>query len=163
MLVALFINAVFAASFIEKYVVFLVDHHQITTARRFLWLQEQNPEAIHWIGMLGIEGFWSGKKEANGYFEKAARRGYAPSMVALADSYYSGDGIEKNVFKAFFWYQKAAAKNFAPAYFHLGVLYRDGIGVKKSTVKARHYFKKAFIYLPHLRDSIRKLLLQINS
>lgn len=163
MLFSFLFHIVFAQSFIERYTIFLVDHHDVSAARRFLWLQQEKPEALYWIGMLHMEGLWGDKKKGNEFFFKAAKKNYGPAMGALGDSYYSGDGLAQDFSQAFFWYKKAALCRFAPAYFHLGVLYRDGRGVKKSLSKAKYYFQKAFYALPHLRTSIHKIMKEMLS
>ena len=145
------------ASFIERYTVYLVDLKEFATARRFLWLTKEDPEALYWMGMLNIEGLWNSKKEANVLFLKAAHKGHAPSMCALGDSYFSGDGLEQNFQKAAYWYKKAAKAAYAASYFHLGVLYRDGKGVARSLKKARFYFQKAADHLPHLKNQALQL------
>ena len=148
----------FGQSFIEHYAVSLVDRHDYECARRFLWLNRHQPEALHWIGMMHMERLWGSKEEGNYFFKLAAQRLYAPSMCALGDSYISGDGLPLNPTKAFYWYKKAAHLGFGPAFFHLAVLYKDGRGVNRSRKKALFYFKKASLALPHLKTQILRLM-----
>lgn len=63
---------------------------------------------------------------ANEHFQRAADMGYAPAINALADSYYSGDGVEKDLEKALFLYLKAADMGDGSAQFNLGVILLRG-------------------------------------
>jgi TPR repeat protein len=65
-------------------------------------------------------------KSANIILEKIADRRYPPAIKALADSYISGDGVEKNIMKALFLYIKAADLNYGPAQFCAGALLQNG-------------------------------------
>lgn len=63
---------------------------------------------------------------ANEHFQRAADMGYAPAIKALADSYYSGDGVEQDLDKALFLYLKAADMGDGSAQFNLGVILLRG-------------------------------------
>ncbi len=78
---------------------------------------------------------------ANAHFERAAAMGYVPAIKALADSYFSGDGIEKNREKAMELYKTAADKGDGSAQFNLGIIYYMGY------VNAHKDLEKAFYYL----------------
>jgi TPR repeat protein len=65
-------------------------------------------------------------KKANLILAKIADKGYAPAIKALADSYVSGDGVEKNIMQALFLYMKAADLNYGPAQFCAGALLQNG-------------------------------------
>jgi TPR repeat protein len=57
-------------------------------------------------------------------------------MNNLALCYKNGEGIEKNLEKAFDWYQKAAENDIKEAIFNLALLYENGEGTKKNLEKA---------------------------
>jgi TPR repeat protein len=49
-------------------------------------------------------------KECINSLEKLAENGDKEAMVNLSICYENGEGIEKNLERAFYWYQKAAVK-----------------------------------------------------
>lgn len=63
---------------------------------------------------------------ANEHFKRSAEMGYVPAIKALADSYYSGDGIDKNIDKALFLYLTAADLGDGAAQFNLGIILLRG-------------------------------------
>ena len=72
-----------------------------------------------------------------------AEKGYVKSQALLADIYHSGDGIEKNLEKAFYWYQKAARQGYSHAQFILAGMYYLGEGVEKNIEKALYWARRA--------------------
>lgn len=63
---------------------------------------------------------------ANEHFQRAADMGYPPAIKALADSYYSGDGLEQDLDKALFLYLRAADMGDGSAQFNVGVILLKG-------------------------------------
>lgn len=60
------------------------------------------------------------------WFEKAADAGDVPSQLQMAEWYYYGDYIGKDLFKAMSWYGKAAAKDSEYAQYSLALIYLNG-------------------------------------
>ena len=56
--------------------------------------------------------------------------------------YYKGEGIEKNLEKAFYWYQKAAESGFEIAQNNFALLYKNGEGTEKNIEKAFYWYQK---------------------
>ena len=62
----------------------------------------------------------------------------------LAQKYEKGDGISKNLDKAFYWYEKSAKQGFPPAQFETALFYDLGkAGIKKDYVAATYWYGKA--------------------
>ncbi|EXX50137.1 hypothetical protein RirG_273700 [Rhizophagus irregularis DAOM 197198w] len=57
-------------------------------------------------------------------------------MNNLAIFYENGEGIEKNLEKAFHWYQKAAENGNENAMNNLAICYESGEGIEKDLKKA---------------------------
>ncbi|RGB28202.1 hypothetical protein C1646_819278 [Rhizophagus diaphanus] len=64
-------------------------------------------------------------------------------MFNLANRYYNGKGIEKNLEKAFHWYQKAAENGYTGAMNNLAYMYYNGEGTEKNLEKTFHWYQKA--------------------
>ncbi|RGB30585.1 hypothetical protein C1646_817829 [Rhizophagus diaphanus] len=64
-------------------------------------------------------------------------------MNNLAVHYKNGEGIEKNLEKAFHWYQKAAENGHTGAMNNLANGYYNGEGTEKNLEKAFHWYQKA--------------------
>jgi hypothetical protein len=139
-------------TYISRYVMHLMTKRLDHIAIKFLknLIIFNNKEALHWCGVLLIDGIdlkayphLTKKEQANIFFKRAAKLGFAPSWNALGDSYYSGDGIKQSYKKAFACYQKAANQGYGVAQFQLAILYKDGKGVHKNEEKAIFYLEKA--------------------
>jgi TPR repeat protein len=61
----------------------------------------------------------------------------------LADSYRSGEGVEKDLAKAFQLYRMAAETGHAEAQTRLADSYRNGEGVEKDLAKADQWYRIA--------------------
>ena len=74
-------------------------------------------------------------------YQEAAKKGQKMAQNRLAECYFAGKGVIKNLKEAVFWYQKAAEQNFLSAWLALGKLYEiGGMGVEKNFSEAvRHY------------------------
>src|SRR5262245_33575035 len=75
-------------------------------------------------------------REARSWFEKAARRGYAPAQVNLAVTYINGWGTPQNYGAALNWLNAAAKQGHPRAYANLGILYMNGWGVRRDFAEA---------------------------
>jgi TPR repeat protein len=100
---------------------------------------EQNQMGM--VSMLAV-GQGYDPSEALQWFERAARKGYAPAQVNLAVMYINGWGTAPNYGVALRWLHEAANQGYARAYYNLGFLYQQGEGVTKDPVEALRYFRK---------------------
>ncbi len=78
--------------------------------------------------------------EAHDWFEKGARKGYAPAQVNLAVFSLGGWGTAPNAGRGLYWLREAARQGYALAYFDLGVLYLNGCGVRQDYHEAFSQF-----------------------
>jgi len=94
-------------------------------------------------GIAAIMGTPSDLKKAEHWFEKAARRGYAPAQVNLAMMYLQGWGVARNDGTALYWLTLAAQQGHPVGLFDLGQLYLKGCGVRKDYAEALRLFQEA--------------------
>lgn len=73
-----------------------------------------------------------------------AEAGDSDAQFHLAENYYHGEGIEKDLEKALFWYQKSAEQNNATAQFFLAFMYYEGRGVSKDLNHAKGLWEKSY-------------------
>ena len=81
-------------------------------------------------------------EEAHNWFEKGARKGYAPAQVNLAVFFLAGWGTPPNAGTALYWLREAARQGYALAYFDLGILYMNGCGVHRDYHEAFRQFEQ---------------------
>jgi TPR repeat protein len=81
-------------------------------------------------------------QEAHNWFEKGARKGYAPAQVNVAVLSLAGWGTPPNAGTALYWLREAARQGYALAYFDLGILYLNGCGVRQDYHEAFGQFKQ---------------------
>ena len=68
-------------------------------------------------------------------FQKAAEQGLPEAQANLAKYYYRGEGVSKDVYKAFEWTRKAAEQGLPEAQLALGLThYYKGEAVKKKYI-----------------------------
>jgi TPR repeat protein len=94
-------------------------------------------------GITAITGVPTDLKKAEHWFEKAARRGYAPAQVNLAMMYLQGWGVVRNDGAALYWLTLAAQQGQPMALFDLGQLYFKGCGVRRDYAEALRLFQEA--------------------
>jgi Sel1 repeat len=76
-------------------------------------------------------------------FIPLAERGDHRAMYALGSMYSSGQGVEKDLKKAYKLFYEAAQNGRADAMHKLGLMYETGQGIKQSDKKAIRYYKKS--------------------
>ena len=76
------------------------------------------------------------------FFKKSANLGYIEAMLALADRYKFGNGLEKSIQNAIYWWLKASDKNDR-AQIELAECYLEGNGVLRDIDQAMQWFGKA--------------------
>jgi TPR repeat protein len=94
-------------------------------------------------GIAAIIGSPHDLKEAYRWFQKAARRGYAPAQVNLAMMYLQGWGVARNDGAALYWLTLAAQQRHPVGLFDLGQLYLKGCGVPQDYAEALRLFQEA--------------------
>lgn len=94
-------------------------------------------------GITAIMGAPGDLKTAERWFEKAARRGYAPAQVNLAMMYLQGWGVARRDSAALYWLTLAAQQGHPVGLFDLGQLYFKGCGVRQDYAEALRLFQKA--------------------
>ena len=76
-------------------------------------------------------------------YKKAAERGDVRAQWNLANCYYLGNGVARNLEQAVYWYQKAAEQNMDMAQNDLGICYYFGYGTSVDYKRAFGWFVKA--------------------
>lgn len=103
---------------------------------------EPLPGTALWHYMKGIEeliGVRTNPYLANEHFKRAADMNYPPAIKALADSYYSGDGIDQDRAQALALYIKASDLGDGAAQFNAGVILLRGYAGEPDSVRACYY------------------------
>lgn len=103
---------------------------------------EPLPGTALWHYMKGIEeliGVRTNSYLANEHFKRAADMNYPPAIKALADSYYSGDGIDQDRQQALNLYIKASDLGDGAAQFNAGIILLRGYAGEKDLVQAYYY------------------------
>ncbi|GBC03100.1 hypothetical protein RclHR1_00050008 [Rhizophagus clarus] len=75
--------------------------------------------------------------------EQSAENGDKKAQYNLAHLYYTGEAVEKDLNKAFYWYQKAAENGIKFAMNRLAIHYYNGEGTEKDLEKAFYWCQKA--------------------
>ena len=71
-----------------------------------------------------------------------AEKGDVKAQTELANSYYVGIGVPKNIQEAIKWWRKAADQGDGSSYSILGTLHYQGIGVNKDSAEAIRMWHK---------------------
>ncbi len=103
---------------------------------------EPLPGTALWHYMKGIEeliGVRTNSYLANEHFKRAADMDYAPAIKSLADSYYSGDGVDEDKNQALLLYIRAADLGDGAAQFNAGVILLRGYAANQDVALAYYY------------------------
>ncbi len=103
---------------------------------------EPLPGTALWHYMKGIEeliGVRTNAYLANEHFKRAADMEYAPAIKALADSYYSGDGVDEDKHQSLLLYIRAADLGDGAAQFNAGVILLRGYAGHQNAALAYYY------------------------
>lgn len=65
----------------------------------------------------------------------------AKAYKALADSFYSGDGVDQSYDLALHYYKKSAKKKYPPAFFNIAAIYKEQGHYKKAKIWIKKYIK----------------------
>ena len=82
-------------------------------------------------------------EEAARWFERAAKKGFAPAQFRLGALYEKGVGVKKNLAAARDLYRAAADKGHGKAMHNLAVLYAEGVDGAADYRTAAQWFRKA--------------------
>lgn len=82
-------------------------------------------------------------KEAYACYERAEALGSAAGRTQLGHMCYEGNGVDKDVEKAFNWYMKAAKTGYHEAQYHISVMYANGEFVEKNEKLAARWNRRA--------------------
>lgn len=77
------------------------------------------------------------------WYTKAGEQGHIQGMKNMGWMYDWGEGVNKDINKAFSWYHKAAEQGDAYAQYHTGLMYDVGRGVSKDKKQAQELFYEA--------------------
>jgi TPR repeat protein len=77
------------------------------------------------------------------YLDAAAQQGLAQAQHLLAQHYERGQGVEKNLSKAFYWHEKAAQQSLPAAMAAVGVALHKGLGVAPDFTRAWGWLQQA--------------------
>ena len=91
----------------------------------------------------GSYGFDKNLPEYVRYIRMAAERGYAKAQCELGVMYANGEGVPRDMKKAFDLFMKAAVQGLAIAQCNVGIAYRVGEGVDKDVNQSFIWLKKS--------------------
>ncbi len=96
------------------------------------------------MGLLAQEGKTSDDDmPAAKWYEMAADAGLAAAKFNLGTLYYEGNGVKKDLEKAFSLYKEVSETNEGDALFMVGRMLMEGLGTEKDPQKGLEYFGKA--------------------
>ena len=130
---------------IEQYLAYHWDNPQLVESFIKNYEGINKNEATFIRALCALEGIGEPGdiNKANALFHKGVQAGHALSEKALADSYISGQGFQKNPGLARIFYVRAAQKGYAPAQMNAAIMYKNGEGGEASKTKACYWFTKA--------------------
>jgi TPR repeat protein len=76
-------------------------------------------------------------------YRALALAGDAAAQWGLADSYFRGMGVPRNLEEAAIWYRRAAEQGLAQPQYALGLMYATGTGVAKDGNQAARWLRRA--------------------
>jgi hypothetical protein len=75
--------------------------------------------------------------------QKSAQAGDAKAQFDLAEAYFEGNGIAKDLATGIDWLKKSASQGYAGAEVTLGFLYQNGVQVPKDPHEAAKWYRRA--------------------
>jgi TPR repeat protein len=115
---------------------------RVSPSTGLVWQKAGSRENEKGIALAQAQDTLRTLQEAHNWFEKAARKGYAPAQVNLAVLSLAGWGAPPNAGAALYWLREAAHQGYALAYFDLGILYMNGCGVHRDYHEAFSQFEQ---------------------
>jgi len=114
---------------------------RVSPPTQLVWREAGSRENEKGIALTQTQDKLRTLHEARTWFEKGARKGYAPAQVNLAVLSLAGWGTPPNAGTALYWLREAARQGYALAYFDLGILYLRGCGVRQDYHEALNFFE----------------------
>lgn len=75
--------------------------------------------------------------------ERVALDGDVKAQITLAERYYCGDGVKKDLYRASIWYRRAAEGGFADAQYQFGIMMLDGEGITEDSDEGLEWIFRA--------------------
>lgn len=113
-------------------------------------------KAIYWYGVAAKQGEsdaikWlkkhneseNGLKNSSNLNRKSADHGDVIAQRNMAESFYTGNGVTKNLKTAYDWFLIAALNGDAISQRSIGVMYEKGYGIKKNYKEAMSWYIKS--------------------
>lgn len=110
--------------------------------------KHNNPKAMYRLGKLYMHGdsnfsIKKDKRQALKLISNSANKHYVLAQHTLCSNYFTGELVNQNFNKSFYWCQKAAEQGYSSSQNNIAFLYRRGLGVQKSDKKALFWLKKS--------------------
>ncbi|MCQ4878619.1 sel1 repeat family protein, partial [Ruminococcus bicirculans] len=100
------------------------------------------------------------------WFERSAKQKNKFAQFSLANLYYYGNGVEKDLSQAFLWYQKSSAQGQPYASYAVAQMYSKGEYVSQGGETAQRYYKAAlsgFLELESMEQADDNLYYKLGS
>ncbi|MDR2188748.1 MAG: sel1 repeat family protein [Azonexus sp.] len=81
--------------------------------------------------------------EAAAWYRKAAEQGHVWAKNELANLYYNGCGVKKDLEQAAAWFRNSAEQGNVDGQYSLGLMYEHGLGVKRDVMQALYWYQAA--------------------
>jgi len=104
--------------------------------------QSLNPVHVLAVCLVAIT-FLAAQTPDIAALQRSAQAGDAKAQFDLADAYFEGKGIPKDLAKGIDWLRKSASQGYTGAEVTLGVLYQNGVQVPKDPHEAAKWYRKA--------------------
>lgn len=108
-----------------------------------------DPESLKAAGdnaLLGLNGVAINWAAGSRWYRLAAEQGSVPAMLALANIYYSGTGIQIDCSEELIWNYQAAIHGSARGEAELGRQWEKGEGVPQDYREAHRWYRRAAIH-----------------
>lgn len=120
--------------------------YALTTRDRYPFARGQNTIALEYMGRI-YEHVEKDLEVAYKYYEAAAKDTRNQALIfRLANDYFYGNKVEKDIYKALSYFEEAGRYPSHEYYFEantkLGWIYKLGENVERDEAKAQEYFKK---------------------
>ncbi len=118
---------------------------KVSNEKALLWYKkasQKSAKANLFIARIYQDANGTAKNIIN-YYQKAAKLNSTKALFALANIYFQGKIVPKDIKKALSLYKEAAKRGDKYSIYNLGFIYENGIGVQKDYKKAFEYYLNA--------------------
>ncbi len=119
-----------------------VENDRLKALEYFL-IAANKGDKISLLNMKSLGSLFLQQNDSLTLIRRLANSGNAYAQFILANAYYHGSFIEKNLIAAFEYYKDAAENGYAKAQFDLGNMYFAGIGTDRDYAKGFKWTQKA--------------------